>query len=72
MAPQCVLHGHRDEARPQREDKLCAPLLILAVFLPVVKAPVFEQCCCLLCVCSFRNKHLPECAAAAAATNKLA
>lgn len=29
---------------------------------------MFEQCCCLLCVCSFRNKHLPVCTAAA--TNK--
>lgn len=65
-----VLQSHGDEARPQREDKPHATLLILAVFLPVVKAPMFEQCCCLLCVCSFRNKHLPERTAAAA--NKLA
>lgn len=56
-------------ARPQREGKLRATLLIRALFFPVVRAPVFEQCCCLLCVCSFRNKHLPERTAAAA--NKL-
>ena len=49
-----------------------AGLLIMAVLSPIVRADMFEQCCCLLLVCSFRNKHLPErAAAAAAAVNKL-
>lgn len=56
-------------AIPQRQDEPGALVLIMAVLFSL---PCLNNAVVLLLVCSFRNKHLPEhTAAAAAAANKL-